>query len=63
MIFLIVYYFCRKLKNLEAQLERLKKIDQDYDRKIQIRRSQFHLFLVALKELQDIIESKLCLNR
>ncbi|CAI2723750.1 unnamed protein product [Schistosoma spindalis] len=45
-----------KYKKLKATLERLENLNEEYDRKIQLRKTQFHLFLVALKGLQKIVE-------
>ncbi|CAH8459021.1 unnamed protein product [Heterobilharzia americana] len=45
-----------KYIKLKATLERLEKLNEEYDQKIQLRKTQFHLFLVALKGLQKIVE-------
>ncbi|KAF8569976.1 hypothetical protein P879_08161 [Paragonimus westermani] len=44
---------CQKLK---SQLQRLQELDKEYDRKIALRKKQFHLFLFALNSLQKVIE-------
>ncbi|CAH8833831.1 unnamed protein product [Trichobilharzia szidati] len=45
-----------KYTKLKATLERLEKLNEEYDQKIKLRKTQFHLFLVALKGLQKIVE-------
>ncbi|KAF7260638.1 hypothetical protein EG68_01880 [Paragonimus skrjabini miyazakii] len=44
---------CQKLK---SQLQRLQELDKEYDRKIALRKKQFHLFLFALNGMQKLIE-------
>ncbi|KAF6772030.1 hypothetical protein AHF37_09550 [Paragonimus kellicotti] len=49
--------FSQKVSKVEeSQLQRLQELDKEYDRKIALRKKQFHLFLFALNGLQKIIE-------
>ncbi|CAL8079909.1 unnamed protein product [Calicophoron daubneyi] len=45
-----------KYTKLKNRLEKLKKLNEEYDRKIVLRKKQFHLFLFALKGLQKIVD-------
>ncbi|GAA49785.1 THO complex subunit 7, partial [Clonorchis sinensis] len=45
-----------KYNKLENRLKRLREINEEYDRKIDLRKKQFHLFLSALHDLREMIE-------
>lgn len=45
------------IKNLEAKVESLKKVEYDYDRKIDLRRKQFSVVLQSLSSLKSLIEN------
>ncbi|VUZ53502.1 unnamed protein product [Hymenolepis diminuta] len=46
----------KKLQKMKVELSNLQNIDKMYDERINLRKKQFHLFLVALRDLQKIIE-------
>ncbi|KAM3175647.1 hypothetical protein ACTXT7_008087 [Hymenolepis weldensis] len=46
----------KKLQKMKVELNNLQNIDKMYDERINLRKKQFHLFLVALRDLQKIIE-------
>ena len=41
---------------MKAELNRLESVDKDFENKINLRKKQFHLFLVALRDLQKLVE-------
>lgn len=49
-----------KYNKLKARLQQLQKVNEDYDRQINMRKKQFHLFLYALKCLQKTIDGESC---
>ncbi|VDO14217.1 unnamed protein product [Rodentolepis nana] len=50
------FSFRRKLEKMKVELNNLRNIDRMYDEKINLRKKQFHLFLVAARDLQKTIE-------
>ncbi|KAL5965479.1 hypothetical protein TSMEX_006805, partial [Taenia solium] len=46
----------RKLQKMRTELNNLENINRMYDERISLRRKQFHLFLVALRDLQKLVE-------
>ncbi|VDK20854.1 unnamed protein product [Taenia asiatica] len=45
-----------KLQKMRTELNNLENINRMYDERISLRRKQFHLFLVALRDLQKLVE-------
>ncbi|KAM7535905.1 hypothetical protein Aperf_G00000094138 [Anoplocephala perfoliata] len=46
----------KKIQKMKAELNNLQNIDKLYDEKISLRKKQFHLFVVVLRDLQKMIE-------
>nr|CDS31631.1 tho complex subunit 7 [Hymenolepis microstoma] len=46
----------KKLQKMKVELNNLQNIDRMVDEKINLRKKQFHLFLVTLRDLQKTIE-------
>lgn len=49
----------RKIQKMKVELNNLQNIDKMYDEKISLRKKQFHLFVVVLRDLQKMIERTL----
>lgn len=41
---------------MRTELNNLENINRMYDERISLRKKQFHLFLVALRDLQKLVE-------
>lgn len=50
------------IKNLEEKVENLKKMDYEYNKKIELRRKQFSVVLQSLSALKNLVENDLKLN-
>ncbi|KAH9284638.1 THO complex subunit 7 -like protein [Echinococcus granulosus] len=46
----------RKLQKMRTELNNLENTNKMYDERISLRKKQFHLFLVALRDLQKLVE-------
>ncbi|VDM35598.1 unnamed protein product [Hydatigera taeniaeformis] len=46
----------RKLQKMRIELNNLESINRMYDDRIDLRKKQFHLFLVALRDLQKLVD-------
>ncbi len=47
---------------MKQQLANLESINRQYDEKLELRKKQFHLFLVSLRDLQKTVDRTLGLS-